>query len=72
MWVHETPIIELIFVTLTENSSVVSTNSALVFLPADREASWPLLQSFLLLLSDSIVQPQNTFSCILKVTVQVW
>ena len=27
LWVHETPILELIFVTLTENSSVVTNNT---------------------------------------------
>ena len=43
----------------------------LVFLPADREASLSLLPSSVSLLSGRIVQPENTYSCILKVTSQV-
>ena len=42
-----------------------------VFLTADGEASWLLFSSSLSLLSDSTVQPENTNSCILKVTGQV-
>ena len=36
------------------------------------EASWSLLPSSVSLLSGSTVQPENTYSCILKVTGQVW
>ena len=42
-----------------------------VFLPADEEASWLLLPSLVSALLGSTVQPENTFSCILKVTGQV-
>ena len=42
-----------------------------VFLPADGEASWLLLPSSVSLLSGGTVQPENTYSCILKVTGQV-
>ena len=47
------------------------TKTTPVFLPADGEASWLLLPSLVSLLSDSTVQPENTYSCILKVTGQV-
>ena len=43
-----------------------------VFLPADGETSWSLLPSLVSLLSGSTVQPENTYSRILKVTGQVW
>ena len=42
-----------------------------IFLPADGEASWSLLPSSVSLLSGGTVQPENTYSCILKVTGQV-
>ena len=42
-----------------------------VFLPADGEASWLLLPSLVSLLSGGTVQPENTYSCILKVAGQV-
>ena len=45
--------------------------TAPVFLPADGEASWSLLPSLVSLLSGR-VQPENTYSFILKVTGQVW
>ena len=48
------------------------TKTALVFLPADGEASWLLLPSLVSLLSGGTVQPENTYSCTLKVTGQVW
>ena len=48
------------------------TKTTLVFLPADGETFWSLLPSSVSLLSDSTVQPENTYSCILKVTGQVW
>ena len=44
-----------------------STKSTPVFLPADGEASWSLLPSLVSLLSGGTVQPENTFSSILKV-----
>ena len=47
------------------------TKTTLVFLPADGEASWSLLPSLVSLLSGNTVQPENTYSCILKVTDQV-
>ena len=45
--------------------------NTLVFLPADEEASWSLLPSSVSLLSGGSVQPENTYSGILKVTAQV-
>ena len=47
------------------------TKTTLVFLPADGEGSWSLLPSSVSLLSGGTVQPENTYSCILKVTGQV-
>ena len=47
------------------------TKITLVFLPADGEASWLLLPSSVSLLSGGTVQPENTYSSILKVTGQV-
>ena len=38
------------------------TKTTPVFLPIDVEASWSLLPSSVSLLSDSKVQPENTFS----------
>ena len=48
------------------------TKTTPVFLPADGEASWSLLPSSVSLLSGGTVQPETTYSCILKVTGQVW
>ena len=48
------------------------TKTTPIFLPADGEASWSLLPNSVSLLSGSTVQPENTYSCILKVTGQVW
>ena len=48
------------------------TKTTPVFLHADGEASWSLLPSSVSLLSGSTVQPENTYSRILKVTDQVW
>ena len=45
-----------------------STKTAPVFLAADREAHWSLLPSLVSLLPYGTVQPENTYSCILKVT----
>ena len=47
------------------------TKTTPVFLPADGEASWLLLQSLVSSLSNSLVQPEYTYSRILKVTGQV-
>ena len=46
--------------------------SILVFLLNDRKASQSPLPSSFSLLSSSTVQPENTYSCTLKVTGQVW
>ena len=43
-----------------------------VFLPADREASWPLLPRSVSLLWGGTVQPEKPLSGVLKVTDQVW
>ena len=48
------------------------TKTAPVFLPADGEASWLLPPSSISLLSGNTLQPENTYSCILKGTGQVW
>ena len=48
------------------------TKTTPVFLLADGEASWLLLLSLVSLLSGGTVQPENTYSRILKVTGQVW
>ena len=48
------------------------TKTTPVFLPADGEASWSLLPSSVSLLSGGTVQPENTYSSILKATGQVW
>ena len=47
------------------------TKTIPVFLPADGEASWLLLPSLSPYLSSGTVQPENTYSCILKVGGQV-
>ena len=47
------------------------TKTTLVLLPADGEASWLQLSSSIVLLSGGTVQPENTYSRILKVTGQV-
>ena len=48
------------------------TENTMVFLPADGEASWLLLPSSVSLLSGGTMQPEKTYSRILKVTGQVW
>ena len=48
------------------------TKTIPVFLPTDGEASWSLLPSSVSSLSGSTVEPENTYSCVLKVTGQVW
>ena len=47
------------------------TKTTQVFLPADAETSWSLLPSSASLLSGGTVQPENTYSYILKVAGQV-
>ena len=47
------------------------TKTTPIFLPADGEASWSLLPSSMSLLLGEILQPENTYSFILKVTYQV-
>ena len=47
------------------------TKTTLVFLSADEEASWSLLPSLVSVLSGGTVQPENTYSRILKVRGQV-
>ena len=47
------------------------TETTPLFLLADGEASWLLLPSSLSLLSGGTVQPESTYSSILKVTGQV-
>ena len=43
-----------------------------LLLPDDGEASWSLLSSSVSLLSGGTVQPENNYSCIVKVAGQVW
>ena len=47
------------------------TKTTPVFSTADGEASWLMLPSSVSLVSGGTVQPENTYSCILKVTDQV-
>ena len=47
------------------------TKTTPLFLLADGEASWSLRPSLVSLLSGGTVQPENTYSHILKVTGQV-
>ena len=47
------------------------TKTIPVFLPVDGEVSWLLIPGSVSLLSDSTVQPENTYRCILMVTGQV-
>ena len=44
------------------------TKTTLVFLHADGEVSWLLLPSLVSLISGGTVQPENTYSRILKLT----
>ena len=48
------------------------TKTTPVFLPAGGEALWLLLPSWVSLLSGGTVQPENTYSLILKMMDQVW
>ena len=48
------------------------TKTILLFLPADGEASLLLLSSLVSFLSGCKVEPENTYSCIFKVTGQVY
>ena len=43
------------------------TKTTQVFLPADGDVSWLLLPIFVSLLSGGTMQPENTYSSILKV-----
>ena len=56
---------------MRHNSRKHGTKTNQVFLPADGEASWLVLRSLVSLLLGSTVQPENTYSSILKVTGQV-
>ena len=47
------------------------TKTTLVFSPADGEVSWLLLPSSVSLISGSTVEPEKTYSHILKLTRQV-
>ena len=47
------------------------TKPAPVFFLADEEPFWLLLPSVMYLISGGAVQPENIYSCILKVTGQV-
>ena len=47
------------------------TKTPPVFLPAHGEACWLLLPSLVSLLLGGTVQPESTYSCILKVTGHV-
>ena len=47
------------------------TRTTPIFLPADGEATWSLLPSSVSLQSGGTVQPENTYSRILKVTGQI-
>ena len=48
-----------------------STKTTPAFLPADGEVSWSLLPSLVSLLSGGKMQPENTYSRILKVRGRV-
>ena len=47
------------------------TKTTPIFLPADGEDSWSLFPSSVSLLSGGTVQPENTYSLILKVIGQI-
>ena len=83
-WVYEAPIFEVIFVTLTENSLVVTNDTQgppeivdmALHYPSIFTNQWGrfllLLPSLVSLLSGGTVQLENIYSCILKATGQVW
>ena len=48
------------------------TNTIPIFSSSDGEASWSLFPSSVSLLSGRTVQLENTYSCIFKVTSQLW
>ena len=58
--------------TTRSSSSHVLPCMNMALKPADGEASWLLLPSLISLLSDNRVEPENTYSCILKVTGHIW
>ena len=47
------------------------TKNSLVYLPVDGEVSWSL-QFWSPYYQDNTVQPENTFTCILKVLGHLW
>ena len=51
--------------------NIYGTETTPVFLPADGEAFLSLPPSLVSFLSGGTVQPENTYSCVLKVTDQV-
>ena len=55
-----------------QHCTKTTTKTTPVFLPVDGEASWLLLPNSVSLLSGGTVQPENTYSFILRVTGQVW
>ena len=55
----------------TERHARDGAKTTVVFLPADAEASHLVVLSLVSFLLGGAVQPENTYSCILKVTVQV-
>ena len=55
----------------THSHAQHDNKTTLVFSPVDEEASWLLLPSLVSLLPQSTVQPENTYSCIFKVTSPV-
>ena len=67
MWHHETLSPEMIFVTFSEDSSALRSDTQgsvehqyMLFLPADGEASWQLIPSLVSIQSGGTVQPENT------------
>ena len=48
------------------------TKTTLLLSTSDGKTSWSPLPSLVFLLLGSTMQPENTYSCILKVTGQVW
>ena len=56
----------------SHRDTLLWTKSTPVFLPADEKASWLVLPSSVSLPSDGTVQPETTYSCILKVNGHVW
>ena len=55
----------------TQSHALHGTKTTLVFLSADRKASSSLLPCSVFLLPVGTAEPENTYSCIFKVTGQV-